>query len=112
MTYFQIIIIFFALFVLVRVLVRYIQKTISFKEWLFWTILWIASGVAAALPATTDQLAFTLGLETGRGVDLAVYSSIPVLFYIIFRLYTRLDQMEKNITKIVRAIAVKDNLKD
>ncbi|MGB0757146.1 MAG: DUF2304 domain-containing protein [Patescibacteria group bacterium] len=108
MTVFQIIIALFAAFACIRVFVRYVQSDISFKEWLWWTVFWIAVGIAAALPQTTDQLAQGVGLETGRGVDLAVYMAIPVLFYIIFRLYSKIDRIEKSITELTREVAIRN----
>lgn len=109
MTVFQIIILIFALFVLIRVGFRYKHGDITRREWAFWTVLWLLAGIAAALPQTTDRLATGLGVATGRGVDLVVYSAIPILFYIVFRLYTKLDSMERDMTAIVREIALKKN---
>jgi hypothetical protein len=44
----------------------------------------------------------------GRGVDLVIYISVLILFYLIFRTLVRLDKIEKDITKIVREVALKD----
>ncbi len=104
----QIAIVTFSLFVIIRVIIKYTQHAISFKEWITWTILWSIVGVATALPQTTDIVASKVGLETGRGVDLVVYISIPVIFYILFRLFAKIDRLESDITKIVREIAIRD----
>lgn len=107
MSYLQILIALFVLFVLFRVLYKYTKRDISFKEWLGWTVFWIVVGVAAVLPKSTDLLAQNIGLETGRGVDLAVYMAIPVLFYIIFRLMSKIDTLQEDLTKVVRHIGMK-----
>lgn len=112
MSFLQVLILIFILFVLSRVLLKYSRRDISFKEWLLWSIFWVAVGVAAVLPKTTDLLASQVGLATGRGVDLAVYVSIPVLFYIIFRLFAKLDKMDEEITRITRHIALEDSEQD
>lgn len=106
MGFLQILILLFALFVIVRVSFKYSKHDISAKEWLGWTLFWILAGVAAVLPKTTDLLASTLGLQTGRGVDLAVYISIPALFYLIFRLMAKIDMLQEDITNIVRHVGM------
>jgi len=108
MSFLQILIIVFIIFVLGRVMTKYTKQDINFREWLTWSVFWLVVGVAAALPKTTDIIASKLGLATGRGVDLAVYISIPVLFYIIFRLFAKIDRLEEDITKVVRHIALQD----
>ena len=107
MTLFQIVFLVFALFVIIRILVKYIQHNISLHEWLLWTFFWFIVGVAVVLPQTTDIIASRVGLETGRGVDLAVYSAVPILFYLVFRLFSRIDKLDQQITTIVREVAIK-----
>jgi hypothetical protein len=55
-------------------------------------------------PDTTSLLAHLLGI--GRGVDLIVYLSLLISFYLIFRLYVALARLEQAITALVRAIAL------
>ena len=47
-------------------------------------------------------------LGVGRGVDALMYISIVVLFYLIYRLYAKVDTLERQITYIVREIAIRD----
>ena len=112
MTVFQIVILIFSFFVIMRVLLKYIQHSISLREWLLWTLFWIVVVIMTFLPQTADILASRVGLETGRGVDLAVYSAVPILFYLVFRLFTRIDKLEHNITTIVRELAIKNTKKE
>lgn len=107
MTVFQFAVLVFALFVIVRTFIKYFHHNISFREWLAWTLFWIIVGVATLLPQTTDIIASRVGLETGRGVDLAIYSAVPILFYLVFRVFARIDKLDQQITKIVREIAIK-----
>lgn len=64
--------------------------------------------VAAAIlmPKFTVFLANYLGV--GRGADLVVYASLIFVFYMIFRVFSRQNKIEKDISKIVEKIAVKD----
>ena len=102
----QIIIIIFVLFALSRVLLRFKNNEITIKEFLFWLIFWIAVSITVLLPQTTSLLASWAGV--GRGVDLVIYISIVALFYMIFRIFVRLEKIEQDITKIVREIGMKD----
>ncbi|MFC1788018.1 DUF2304 domain-containing protein [Patescibacteria group bacterium] len=75
----------------------------------FWFLFWLAVAVVAVLPQTTQIAARFVGV--GRGVDLVIYISIIVLFYLVFRLFIKLEEVEREITRLVRKLAI-DDLKD
>lgn len=106
MTALQYFILGFTLFVLWRIVVKYRARSISWREWLGWTLFWLAVGIATALPQSTDLLARTVGLSTGRGVDLAVYISVPVLFYLVFKIIAKIDKVDKQLTELTRQQAL------
>jgi small membrane protein len=101
----QILILIFSTFALSRVFINIKNKTIGALEAIFWLIFWAAVILATALPNLIEKFANIFGV--GRGVDLAVYGTIILLSYMIFRLYAKLENTEKKITKIVRTIAIK-----
>ena len=98
MTPISIIILIFSLFALSRVILRTQDKSISFKESLLWVIIWITIATFTIVPQATDKLSLLFGV--GRGVDTAFFLSIIFLFYIIFRLYIKIDELDKNITTL------------
>lgn len=102
----QIIFSFFALFALSRTVVRYRKKEIPLSWFLFWIVFWVIVVIAVILPWTTTLLADWIGI--GRGVDLVIYFSIIILFYLIFRLFVKIEQIERNITKIVEKNAIRE----
>lgn len=104
----QIGLLIFIVFVLLRILKRFRNNDVIFKEWLLWSLFWLVVLIATFLPQSTDFLAKKIGLETGRGVDLAVYISIPVLFYLVFKIIAKMDKIQQNQTKIVRHLAIKN----
>ena len=106
MEWVTVIIVLFALFAFSRAYLRFKEKKISRKEFLLWSVIWIALIIIAIIPETATQLSNFFGIE--RGVDLIVYASIIVMFYLIFRLYIKIDQTEQNLTKIVRKMSLKD----
>ncbi len=109
MSIIQFLIIVFALFAITRT-VRQFRKGVVTRTWLlFWILFWIVAGVVAALPQTADALARVVGV--GRGADVVIYLSLVVIFYLIFRLYVKIEQVEGEITHLVRKLSV-DELDD
>jgi small membrane protein len=88
---------------------RVIKDKASIVKILFWLIFWGAALVLIWLPqGTIDSIGQFFGVE--KGLDLVVYMSIIILFYIVLRIYNKVDKLQKNITKLVREIA-KSNAK-
>ncbi len=106
MTLFQVIVLLFIAFIVYKIFLRYREKAISSREFLFWGLLWLVAALIIVLPGTTSFLAGQLGI--GRGVDLAVYVGLMLNLYLIFRLLVRVEKQEKNITDLVRSLALKD----
>jgi len=101
----QIIAILFALFAWSRALLRLKDRKISGLEFGFWTVVWAGVIATMLLPKTAEFIALSLGVE--RPVDLAVFVSILLLFYLVFRLYVKLEQQGQEMTKIARSIAIR-----
>ncbi len=81
-----------------------------FKGWLrrrdavVWMLFWAAAAVAVMRPALTSTIAEFLGI--GRGADLIFYCAIPILSLGIWMLYIRLRRVRREITLLVRQIAI------
>lgn len=101
----QIVLIAFILFALTRVILRTKEKILSLKTAIFWTIIWLIALIGVTLPATTTKIAAYFGV--GRGVDIIVYVSISVLFYLVFRIYVMIEDLRHELTGIIRKIALK-----
>jgi len=101
----EIIIVLFALFAFSRAVLRLKDKAISIREFIFWTIVWIS---LITLTLLRKQLGF-IGELSGLGdpFKIIVMISIVLLFYLMFRLYVKLDRTEQQITKCVREISIK-----
>ena len=95
----------FVTFAVSRALLRAKDKKIGLGELFFWLAIWTGLIFVVFFPDFTTYIASLLGI--GRGVDVVIYMSIALLFYMIFRLYVKIDEMEKEITKLVREIALK-----
>jgi len=96
----------FALFALSRVILQLKRRSMTLNEGLFWMFVWGSVVVFLIFPEFFGYIANILGV--GRGVDALMYISIVVLFYLIYRLYAKVDTLERQITYIVREIAIRD----
>lgn len=105
----QIIGIAIALFYFFVTLLRYHEGKITLRELLLWESIWAAIAFISILPITVNFFANLIGV--GRGVDLVLYLSIIALFYLMFKIYMKIDKVEREITAIVRELAIRDKKK-
>ncbi len=104
MSIIQIFIVAFSLFAIVRTLRQFRRGKLTIAFLFLWILFWIAVGVVVMMPQTTNTLAHFVGV--GRGVDVIMYVSILVLFYALFRMVVRIEEVEREITKLVRRLAI------
>jgi len=100
----QLIAIVFLIFAFSRAWLRAKEGSIGWGMFLFWIFIWILVLVAVVKPELTTQLAKRLGI--GRGVDVAVYISIVMLFYLNFRSNVMIENLRHEITRLTRIIAL------
>jgi len=100
-----------ALIIIALMLARlYWQKRknyIGLNEFLFWLIFWVLAALLIIGLKFIDRLVADLGFS-GSGIEVLLYLSVALLFYFIFRLRLKLEKIEKDITKIVKNIALKN----
>jgi len=101
----QLFITLFVFFAISRVVLRYVEGKLSTIALVGWIVVWSWIELVIWIPGITTVIAKTLGI--GRGADLIIYGSIMTLFYLIFRLYVKLEDIERQITQIVQAVALK-----
>lgn len=100
----QLILSVFVAIVLIKTIVDLTKKKLRLRKFLLWWVFWIAVLVVFWWPDTTQKIAELL--QVGRGADAVFYISIVVIFYTIFKLYSRLDKIDKNQTTLAREIAL------
>lgn len=101
----QIVAIILILFIYSGILVRFKHKEISKKEFGAWSLFWLLALVVVIFLRQVDAFVQRVGI-VGRGIDVIVYVSIDLIFYLIFRIFVRLDKMEQNITRVVRRVTI------
>ncbi|OGH67350.1 MAG: hypothetical protein A3B90_00650 [Candidatus Magasanikbacteria bacterium RIFCSPHIGHO2_02_FULL_41_13] len=103
---FQILILLFSLFAIVSIFFRRAKDGLGIRATVFWILFWLGVDLVVLVPNSTTVLANKLGI--GRGVDLVVYVSILMIFFILFRLNVKIEGINRQITKIVRKNAIDD----
>lgn len=102
----QIFAIVFSLFALSRAILRLRDGKLTIYSFIFWNIVWVGVIIIAFLPNVSSFMANLFGI--GRGVDFLIYTSVVILFYLIFRLYIKMEKIDQDITKLVSDLALKN----
>jgi hypothetical protein len=87
------------------------NKKISGNEFIFWLIFWVLAALLIVFLKQVDSLVAVLGFS-GKGIDVLFYLSVVVLFYLVFKLGLKSEKIEKDITKIIREISLKNHKED
>lgn len=104
----QMLLLVFILFAISRAVMQFRGGTIRFGALSFWILVWALALVAIFYPEETTRLARVLGI--GRGVDIVIYASIAVLFYLVFRLHVYVENLRTEISRLIREVSL-GNLK-
>ena len=92
------------LFVLWRSYVAYKRKNLSDSFFVVWAIFWSGVLVLIFQQDLVSQVAYMLGIS--RGVDLVIYISLIIIFFIFYRVLVLLNEVDQKVTKIVRKLAI------
>lgn len=106
LTAIQIVLICFSAFALSRALLRFRRGDLSIAHLVLWGLFWSGAIVVAFRPETTVALAQVLGV--GRGADVIIYLALVLSFYLLFRMFGKVEDLERQITRVVRAAALRD----
>jgi hypothetical protein len=102
----QVLLIGFSLFALAKTIKNFKRRKINTFGFAFWVFIWISIIIVAVLPGVTSI--FTKLFNVGRGVDFLIYISITLLFYLVFKIFEKLEKIEEEITEIVKKDALKN----
>lgn len=102
----QIIVSIFIALILYRLFRQRQNARLSNASFILWLILWLAVAIVFWQPEITSYLAHIFGIQ--RGADLTVYTAIVVIFYLLFKIFVRLNKIDSDFTKLVRQDAIKN----
>lgn len=78
----------------------------SIWESCLWTIFWGLVAIVAFSPSSLGYLSTLTGIKSRE--NAALVTSIGLLFFLMFLLIIRLEELEQKQTKLIRKIALKD----
>lgn len=100
----QYILIAFSAFAISRVLIRFRRGGMRILHLGLWMILWAGVILVALRPETTTLVADLLGVT--RGADTALYLAMILAFYLLFRAFGKIEDLDRQLTRVVRANAL------
>jgi small membrane protein len=101
----QIIALVIIIFFIVRLFWQKKKDLIVFNEFIFWLCFWLLSGTAIIFIKNIDKLLTDLGFSSS-GINVLFYLAVILLFYLVFKSRIRLERIERDLTKIIREIAL------
>lgn len=87
---------------------RYLKEKNSLLTVLLWTVLWIFVIIFSIFPNASFIFARFFGIT--RGLDFIIIVVFAVLLYTIFKLYYKLDKLEDDVNKIVKEVALNNEI--
>jgi hypothetical protein len=102
----QVVLICFAVFAMSRALIRYRRGLTRVLHVELWLLFWVGVVVVGMRPEVTDMLAKWLGV--GRAVDAAMYLALLLIFYLLFRSFGKIEDLDRQLTRVVRANALRE----
>ena len=69
-----------------------------------WILIWLIVIWVSIFPNSTNMFASLTGI--GRGLDVVLILGLIGGYYLIFKMYTMIENMDKEITLLVREIAL------
>lgn len=89
---------------------RFKEGKTSPTVFLFWLLAWAFLIIVSVSPNATSYLANVMGI--GRGLDLVLILAIIGAYYLLFRIYIMIENLEMEITKLVRELALRESEED
>jgi hypothetical protein len=94
-----------AILVISKSYLSYRKRQEPLAVFLFWAITWLAIAGLSYFPQVIDYL---IAPDKGVGLGTVFGVVITFLLFVVYRIYIKADRIEKNLTKLVSELAVKD----
>lgn len=103
---YQVIAIILGLIAILYSIIRFRDGKMSIGMLLLWILIWLIIIIISLYPNDTNYLASYTGI--GRGLDFVLILGILVCFYLIFKMYNKIENIEEELTDLVREIAIQN----
>ena len=105
-TPYQIVVPLFSLLMVIYAWNLVMRQRKTIWEGILWTAFWAAIAYIAFEPTSLQYLSTITGIK--RNENAATITAIGVLFFIMFYLVIRIEELEQRIVRVVREKAIKD----
>ncbi len=89
-------------------LLRYLKEKNTLITTILWTIFWVVVSLFAIFPNFSNSFARLFGIT--RGLDFVIIIVFAVFAYTIFKLYSRIDKLQDDVNKIVKEVALNNEI--
>jgi len=103
----QIIALILIIFFILRLIWQKQTNKINSREFALWFIFWFLVAGAVISIKKIDKLVADLGFSSS-GINVLLYFSVLLLFYLIFKMRLKIEKINKNISKINSHIAIQN----
>ncbi|WP_432644874.1 DUF2304 family protein [Methanobrevibacter sp.] len=108
MLFYSIIVPIISLIAFIWILFRYLNEKDSLISVILWSILLIIVSIFSVFPDASTTFAKLFGIT--RGLDFIIIIVFAILVYTIFKLYSKIDKLEDNMNKIVKEVALSNEI--
>jgi hypothetical protein len=84
--------------------IRFRESKMSLGMLLIWSLIWVILIVLSIFPTETGFFASLTGI--GRGLDVILILGLIGCYYLIFRIYNMIENIEQEITHMAREMAL------
>jgi hypothetical protein len=103
---YQVIAILLGLIAILYSILRFRDGKMSIGMLLLWIFIWLVIIIISLYPNDTNYLANYTGI--GRGLDFVLIIGILLSFYLIFKMYNKIESIEEELTDLVRELAIQN----
>ena len=103
---YQVIAIILGLIAILYSILQFRDGKMSIGMLLLWILIWLIVIIVSLYPNDTNYLASYTGI--GRGLDFVLILGILLSFYLIFKMYNKIEDIEEELTDLIRGIAIQN----
>jgi hypothetical protein len=107
---YQIIAIIVSIIVLILSILRFRDGKMSLGMLMVWIVIWLIIIIISIYPNDTNYLASYTGI--GRGLDFVLIIGLILSFYLIFKMYNKIEVIEEELTDLIRELAIQNKNTD
>jgi hypothetical protein len=102
--------IFVGVLALIFTLIRFREGKLSLGMLVLWSCVWIMIILTSIYPSASSTVASIIGI--GRGLDVIIILGLIGCYYLAFKMYNMIENIEEEINHLVREIALERGIKD